>query len=699
MNLAAVMKEFIILERQIVDLKNLMLITQDISWEAISKLIGTKLNFQDFLGVLKKFKHDCNIEVAKRLFSCYDKQEKGYLDDQDLKLMILPISLDTQNINQIGDIKIEVLSKIFKVILEVQLKQLKCLSHYKFNPELAFRFLSQGRLTVNQNHVKMFLKTHGIQCTNNELLEGDQCRFSHSTERLNQEGNGERIQLNRQNGSNHQTTKFAFRGKQNARQINDRNQFEEFQSNVYDKSNNNDQQYKLNITKQFDNLDNNYQTQNIEKSQQQNNYDQRRSSLNDFRGSQQREKNNVNSDRWERIQENKEDKQNEVRDFQNRTTGRGRGRGYLQQSAYKKDNVNQDRWNNRNEISRTQEFNNKMDNYDDQKNVQKRIKRNDVVIKKRAKILKLEQSLEMYEFVKVIGLYNQQLIILKANKIEFYNIPFKRNGIDILDESLKTNFDHMDKIFVNGWVCQKNDGSFNLTIEFLNKGEKIKNLLIYSNLFQQQSHLIINEVSLKKVVFVDYNQDLILTFCQDGLIRIFQLIQDQYKYIQHYNFEQTIETVIKVGSNYLIGTKNQKILLFDGQTIKKIEYQFNKLCTQMIVDYNRVILKMDNDNESSIYILTQNLQVIGPMYNGSKINSFGVIRSYENDKLFIFNVNNSIETFIEIDNVLYQFNKISNQSIQNIYKFEMTNENMLIQKYIIGNNGLDIKIFSIVPEE
>ncbi|CAK58877.1 unnamed protein product (macronuclear) [Paramecium tetraurelia] len=170
LNLVAVMKEFIIFERQIVDLKNLMLITQDISWEAISKLIGTKLNFQEFLGLLKKFKHDCNVEVAKRLFSCYDKEEKGFLDESDLKLMILPNSLITQNINDTGEIKIEVLSKLFQVILEVQLKQLKCLRNYKFNAELAFRFLSQGRLTVNQNHVKMFLKTNGIQCTNNELM-------------------------------------------------------------------------------------------------------------------------------------------------------------------------------------------------------------------------------------------------------------------------------------------------------------------------------------------------------------------------------------------------------------------------------------------------------------------------------------------------------------------------------------------------
>lgn len=41
------------------------------------------------------------------------------------------------------------------------------------------------------------------------------------------------------------------------------------------------------------------------------------------------------------------------------------------------------------------------------------------------------------------------------------------------------------------------------------------------------------------------------------------------------------------------------------------------------------------------------------MYNGSKINSLVIIRSYENDKLFILNVNNSIETFIEIDNLLF----------------------------------------------
>ncbi|CAD8071032.1 unnamed protein product [Paramecium sonneborni] len=171
LNLAAAMKEFIIYERQMVDLKNQILIAQDVNWAAISKLIGSKLNFKEFLSMLKKLKLECNNEVAKRLFSCYDKSDKGFLDEEDLKLMILPISIDIDKINQNGEIKIEVLSRLFQGILEVQLKQLKCLSYYKFNAELAFKLLSQGRLTVNQNHVKQFLKANGIQCTFNELRQ------------------------------------------------------------------------------------------------------------------------------------------------------------------------------------------------------------------------------------------------------------------------------------------------------------------------------------------------------------------------------------------------------------------------------------------------------------------------------------------------------------------------------------------------
>ncbi|CAK58878.1 unnamed protein product (macronuclear) [Paramecium tetraurelia] len=517
------------------------------------------------------------------------------------------------------------------------------------------------------------------------------------------EGNTERIQLNKQFGSDQQTSRFSFRGRQQGRETNDRNQFEGFESNFKDYSNNYDKSYKLNRTKQSDNLENYQQTQNIDRQSQPYNF-------NDNRRSQQRDRNNVNSDRWDKIQENDEDQQKDVREFQFRKTGRGRGRGNSQFLGQKRDYANYGRGSGRAEFQRN--YDNKGDAQDEAFNVQKRVKRNDVIVKKRAKILKLEQNLEMYEFVKVLGYYNEQLIILKANQIEFYNILFKRNGTDILDDSLRTSLDHWGKVFLNGWVQQKQDGTLNLTIEFLNKGETIKNLLIYPNLLkqqanlpindltlEQQSHLLINEVTLKNIVFVDHEQDRILTFCQDGLIRIFQLTGDQYKYVQHFNLELTIEAVIKVGSNYLIGTRNQKLLLFDGQTIQKINYQFNKLCTQMIVDYNRVILKMDNENETSIFILTQNLQVIGPIHTGSKINSLGIIRSYENDKLFIFSVNNTIETFIEIDNALYQFNKISDQSIQNIQKFELTNENMLIQKYIIGNNGLDIKIFSIVPEE
>ncbi|CAD8195548.1 unnamed protein product [Paramecium octaurelia] len=511
------------------------------------------------------------------------------------------------------------------------------------------------------------------------------------------------MQLKKQFGSDQQTTRFSFRGRQYGRETNDRNQFEGFESNFQDHSNNYNKQYKLNISRESNNLENYQQTQNIDRPSKPQNF-------NDNRGSQQRERNNVNSERWGKIQENQEDQQQEVREFQFRKTGRGRGRGNSEFFGQKRDHANYGRGSSRTEFQRN--WDNKGDAQDEAQNAQKRVKKNEVIVKKRAKILKLEQKLEMYEFVKVLGYYNQQLIILKANQIEFYNILFKRNGTDILDEGLRTSLDHWDKIFLNGWVQQKQDGTLNLTIEFLNKGEKIKNLLIYPNLLKQQtnlpineftlkqqSHFLINEVTLKNIVLVDHEQDRILTFCQDGLIRIFQLMGDQYKYIQHLNFEQTIEAVIKVGSNYLIGTRNQKLLLFDGQTIQKINYQFNKLCTQMIVDYNRVILKMDNDNETSIFILTQTLQVMGPIYIGSKINSLGIIRSYENDKLFIFSVNNTIETFIEIDNVLYEFNKISNQSIQNIYKFEMTNENMLIQKYLIGNNGLDIKIFSIVPEE
>ncbi|CAD8114309.1 unnamed protein product [Paramecium sonneborni] len=528
--------------------------------------------------------------------------------------------------------------------------------------------------------------TSEIPCkyfSKNACSKGDQCRFLHDPsliQNINLEENSDEKQQNKKNYGFENYKKPIY---------NQKEQTFEDQDSKSDKISKKDSKFKLNLKKKNDNFQYNNQMKQNERSQIHNNEKQ---SQNDFRDSKQKQKNNVNSDRWERNQENDEDKQ----DFKNNYT---RGRGNLQFQDYRNDQVNFRRGFNRQEQRGFQNYDARKDDFQDEEhmqNIQKRIKKNVVVAKK---ILKLEQSIEIYEIVKIIGFYNQQLIILKANQIEFYNIPFKRNGTDILDDSLKTSLDHWDKILLNGWIQEQSDGRFNLIVEFIRKSEKIKNLLIYPILFQQESHILINEVTIKNIVFAEKEQDLILTFCQDGLIRIFQYCEDQYKFMQHYNLDQTIETVIKVGSNYLIGTRKQKIFIFDGLEIQSIQYQFDKICTQMVIDFNRVILKFDNETESSIYILTQNLKVNGPMYNGSKIDCLDIIRSYENEKLFIFSIENSVETFIEIDNKLQIFDKLQNQNIKNIQKFEMKNQNMLIQKYIVGNNNLNLKLYSIIPEE
>ncbi|CAK68161.1 unnamed protein product (macronuclear) [Paramecium tetraurelia] len=126
--------------------------------------------------------------------------------------------------------------------------------------------------------------------------------------------------------------------------------------------------------------------------------------------------------------------------------------------------------------------------------------------------------------------------------------------------------------------------------------------------------------------------------------------------------------------------------------ITEIPYKFTQKCTQMIIDINRVILKMDDDTSTSIYVLSQNLEIIGPIYSGAKVVCLELIKSYESDKLFILGLSNSVEIYTEIENKLYPINKILNLKLMQLKKIEITNENM-------EKTDGEMEIYSVVPEQ
>ena len=85
------------------------------------------------------------------------------------------------------------------------------------------------------------------------------------------------------------------------------------------------------------------------------------------------------------------------------------------------------------------------------------------------------------------------------------------------------------------------------------------------------------DIGVKNIVYCYLESGQLYTFCSDGLIRIFNQ-EANYKYINHYDLEQGIESVIKVGSNYLIGTRSAKLLLFDGQLATEIPFKTDMKC-------------------------------------------------------------------------------------------------------------------------
>ncbi|CAD8122957.1 unnamed protein product [Paramecium sonneborni] len=399
----------------------------------------------------------------------------------------------------------------------------------------------------------------------------------------------------------------------------------------------------------------------------------------------QRERNNVNSKRWERHYNNDyEDNQNQFNQNKHRKNT------FIVQNK-EKEMVKQNRQLN--------------EGLSDVVNVVKKVKKNEMQEKKRNQVLNLEQQINVDKLIQIVGYNFQFLGILTTNTIDFYQIPFKRNGVQILDDENKKRISYQDKQLISASIQQHQNDEYSLVIQFtyLKKDQECyKNLLIYNNVFNQQVAQLILDISIKEIAYTDLENRQLCTFCKDGLIRIFQQNDmGQFKYTQHYNVEQSIESVIKVGSNYLIGVISGELFIFDGIVISQIAYKFSKKCTQMIVDFNRVILKMDDDddNKTSIYVLNQKLEIIGPIYDGEQVKCLELIRSYENDKLFIFGLCNSIEIYIEIENKLHLINVIKNQKFTQMKKIEITNENMVTQKFIAGQQNGELKIFSVVPEQ
>ncbi|CAD8205890.1 unnamed protein product [Paramecium pentaurelia] len=532
--------------------------------------------------------------------------------------------------------------------------------------------------------------------------EGDQCKYSHDTSNIEKVSliRDEKGKLKKNNDYQSQDRKM-IRGRGRGRGQTDR-----YQDDEQTKDNNKiDKNERVEFNQRQQQSKNSYEKKGFQRQVQQKEGNEDRQIKQKFNRNidqqedqnQQpayKERNNVNSERWQRNQEKDygDDQQQFRQNIRGRGRGRERGRGGRENTFTRRDYIQDE--------DKEKDRGNQSEQQIETVSIAKRVKINEIQVKKRAQVLNLEQKKNIDNLIQIAGYNFQFLGILKSDSIDFYQILFKRCGIEIIDEEKKVTISHLDKQFISAFIQEHSNNEYTLVIQFQKEEESFKNLLIFYNVFQQQLPQIISDISMKEIVYTNFENGLLYTFCKDGLIRIFQQNEmGQFKYIQHYNVEQSMESVIKVGSNYLIGMRSGQLYLFNGIIITEIPYKFTQKCTQMIIDFNRVILKMDDEDQTSIYILSQKLEIIGPIYNGEKVICLELIKSYESDKLFILGLSNSVEVYTEIDNKLYLINAILNQKFMQMKKIEITNENMVTQKFIVGEYDGELKIFSVVPDQ
>ncbi|CAD8212873.1 unnamed protein product [Paramecium octaurelia] len=535
--------------------------------------------------------------------------------------------------------------------------------------------------------------------------EGDQCKYSHDSSNIEKVNlvRDEKGKLNLKKNNDYQTQERKFvRGRGRGRAQIDRYQEEEQtkDNNKIDKSD------RIDLKQRQQQPKNSYEQKSGQRFGQQKEANEnrqikyKRDQNQDQQENQnqqpvQREKNiqernNVNSERWQRNQDN--DNGDDQQQFRQNTRGRGRGRGRggRENTFTKRDHIQDE------EKERTNQSEQQIETV----SITKKVKKNEIQVKKRHQVLNLVQKKNIANLIQIAGYHFQFLGILRADAIDFYQIPFKRNGNEIIDEEKKVTISQTDKQFISAFIQEHPNNEYTLIIQFQKEEESFKNLMVFHNVFHQQCPQIISDISMKEIVYTNFEDGQLYTFCKDGLIRIFtQNDIGQLRYTQHYNVEQSMESVIKVGSNFLIGMRSGQLYLFNGKILTEIPYKFTQKCTQMIIDFNRVILKMDDDIQTSIYILSQNLEIIGPIYNGEKVICLELIKSYESDKLFILGFSESVEIHTEIENKLYPINVMLHQRLMQMKKIEITNENMVTQKFIVGECNEEMKIFSVVPEQ
>ncbi|CAK64720.1 unnamed protein product (macronuclear) [Paramecium tetraurelia] len=534
--------------------------------------------------------------------------------------------------------------------------------------------------------------------------EGDQCKYSHDTSNIERVNlvRDEKGKLNLKKNNDYQTQdRKIVRGRGRGRGQIDRYQEEEQTKDNYkiDKSDRIEQKqrqqqprnsYEQKSGQRFGQQKEGNENRQI-KQKWDRNQDQQENQIQKpvYREKNNQERNNVNSERWQRNQdiENGDDQQQ----FQQNTRGRGRGRGRggRENTFTKRDQIQDEENENERPKERMKERTKERPSQSEQQienvSITKKVKKNEIQVKKRHQVLNLAQKKNISNLIQIAGYHFQFLGILRTDAIDFYQIPFKRNGIEIIDEERKVTISQTDKQFISAFMQEHPNNEYTLIIQFQKEEESFKNLLVFHNVFHQQCPQIISDISMKEIVYTNFEDGQLFTFCKDGLIRIFtQNDIGQLKYTQHYNVEQSMESVIKVGSNFLIGMRSGQLYLFNGKILTEIPYKFTQKCTQMIIDFNRVILKMDDDIQTSIYILSQNLEIIGPIYKGEKVICLELIKSYESDKLFILGFSESVEIHTEIENKLYPINVMLHQRLMQMKKIEITNENMVTQKFIVG---------------
>ncbi|KAM3128728.1 hypothetical protein pb186bvf_019140 [Paramecium bursaria] len=172
--LVRLLKDIILFSRQVQDIKISLVLQKDVSLESLLEMFGRQLDLSNFHGITTQLgiQYDQKLD---QIFDHFDQGYKGYLDEDDLYMLLLPqtsdfnLLLQNREQQQLSQQTIQIIRKLLMQYLRFFEDIHRSINYNKFNTLQAFYFLSQGDHIIKPDHIKYFLNMQHVKITKLEL--------------------------------------------------------------------------------------------------------------------------------------------------------------------------------------------------------------------------------------------------------------------------------------------------------------------------------------------------------------------------------------------------------------------------------------------------------------------------------------------------------------------------------------------------